>query len=209
MILNALETYKKILICETSMQNKVTGQTLENLIKSLLIITCHRKDYDHLKSLVSCWGFFNYFKSFHEFSSRSNTFHSTEKFNSSSAKPTQPSQSHMSSVVDSLSAQQSHKTFCSQNFHGLSKNKTSRTWISTSTSPSISPWITTMSTENLREFSSAPMTWTSWVITITWWRIFWDLRWVFLRGLRILCVENCIKVLMNHWKNRWYVVKCQ
>jgi hypothetical protein len=53
LILNALETYKKILVCETTMQNKVTGPTLENLIKSLMIITCHRKDYDHLKSLVS------------------------------------------------------------------------------------------------------------------------------------------------------------
>jgi hypothetical protein len=66
MILNALETYKKFIVCETSMQNKVTGQTLENLIKSLLIITCHRKDYDHLKSLVS-WSFPSIFQVFHDF----------------------------------------------------------------------------------------------------------------------------------------------
>jgi hypothetical protein len=50
LILNALETYKKILVCETTMQNKVTGPTLENLIKSLMIITCHRKDYDHQRN---------------------------------------------------------------------------------------------------------------------------------------------------------------
>lgn len=52
MILNTLETYKKLIIIETSMQNKVTGQTLENLIRALLIITCYRKEYDHLNSLV-------------------------------------------------------------------------------------------------------------------------------------------------------------
>ena len=53
MILNALETYKKLIVCDTSWQNKVTGKTLESLIKSLLIVTCHRKEFEHLNSMVS------------------------------------------------------------------------------------------------------------------------------------------------------------
>lgn len=52
MILNALETYKKLLICETSLQNKISCQTLENLIKALLVIICYRKEYDYLNSMV-------------------------------------------------------------------------------------------------------------------------------------------------------------
>lgn len=52
MILNSLETYKKLIICETDMQNKVSCSTLDNLIKALLVITCHRKEYDQLNSMV-------------------------------------------------------------------------------------------------------------------------------------------------------------
>lgn len=52
MVLNSLETYKKFLICETELQNKVTSQTVESLIKALLIIFCHRKEFEHLNSMV-------------------------------------------------------------------------------------------------------------------------------------------------------------
>lgn len=52
MILNSLETYKRLLITEPELQNKISGQTLESLIKALLVIMCHRKEYDHLNSLV-------------------------------------------------------------------------------------------------------------------------------------------------------------
>lgn len=51
-ILNSLETYKKLLICETSLQNKFSGKTLDSLIKALLVVMCHRKDFDHLNSMV-------------------------------------------------------------------------------------------------------------------------------------------------------------
>lgn len=91
MIFNALETYKKFLVCESPMQNKISGPTLELLIKSLLIITCHRKDYDHLKSLVRWKKIFQIFKSFLTFlllCFRSNSSHSTAKFNLSSTKQT-------------------------------------------------------------------------------------------------------------------------
>lgn len=52
MILNSLETYKKLLLCETDLQNKMSGDTLENLINALLIVLCHRKEYDHFNSMV-------------------------------------------------------------------------------------------------------------------------------------------------------------
>lgn len=52
MILNSLETYKKLLLCETDLQNKMTGETLENLINALLIVLCNRKGYDHFNSMV-------------------------------------------------------------------------------------------------------------------------------------------------------------
>lgn len=53
MIINALDTYKKNLICETELQNKVSCSTVEVLVKALLTIHCHRKEYDHLNSMVS------------------------------------------------------------------------------------------------------------------------------------------------------------
>lgn len=53
MILNSIDTYKKLLVCEPEFQNKVSCQTIESLVKSLLILSCHRKEYDHLNSMVS------------------------------------------------------------------------------------------------------------------------------------------------------------
>lgn len=52
MILNTLETYKKFIICETEMQNKVTSKTVDSLVKALLVIFCDRKEFDHLNSMV-------------------------------------------------------------------------------------------------------------------------------------------------------------
>ncbi|CRK96013.1 CLUMA_CG009453, isoform A [Clunio marinus] len=52
MIVNCLETYKKLLIAEPCLQNKFTCKTVENLITMLLIVTCHRREFDHLKSLI-------------------------------------------------------------------------------------------------------------------------------------------------------------
>lgn len=90
MILNSLETYKKLIICETELQNKIGCSTLENLIKALLVITCHRKEYDHLNSMVSfalspaVFALTNIVLSF-----RSKSSHITVKFSSSSTKSTQ------------------------------------------------------------------------------------------------------------------------
>lgn len=58
MVLNSLETYKKFLICETEMQNKVTSKTVDTLIEALLIIYCHRKEFEHLNSMVRRIGIF-------------------------------------------------------------------------------------------------------------------------------------------------------
>lgn len=52
MILNVLETYKSFLICEPDLQNKISCKTLESLIHALLIILSHRKEFDHLHSMV-------------------------------------------------------------------------------------------------------------------------------------------------------------
>lgn len=52
MILNALETYKSLLICEPDLQNKFSCKTLEILIHALLVVLSHRKEYDHLHSMV-------------------------------------------------------------------------------------------------------------------------------------------------------------
>lgn len=53
MILNVFETYKKLLSRDTTIQNKLSGTTLTKLLKSNMIILCHRKQYDHLYSMVS------------------------------------------------------------------------------------------------------------------------------------------------------------
>lgn len=52
MVMNCIDTYKKFLICEPELQNKVSCQTMESLVKSLLVMSCHRKEYDHLNSMV-------------------------------------------------------------------------------------------------------------------------------------------------------------
>lgn len=52
MILNALETYKSLLICEPDLQNKLSCKTLESLVHALLIVLAHRKEFDHLNSMV-------------------------------------------------------------------------------------------------------------------------------------------------------------
>lgn len=53
MILNALDTYKKHLIYETELQNKLSCRTMEILIKALLTVLCFREEHDHLHSMVS------------------------------------------------------------------------------------------------------------------------------------------------------------
>ena len=53
MILNVFETYRKLLIRETPIQNKLSCTTITKLLKSNMIIWCHRKQYDHLYSMVS------------------------------------------------------------------------------------------------------------------------------------------------------------
>lgn len=52
MILNGLDTYKKLLIIEVELQNKLSCETIDTLIDSLLVILCHRKAFDHLHSMV-------------------------------------------------------------------------------------------------------------------------------------------------------------
>lgn len=61
MVLNAFETYRKLLIRDTSFQNKLSGATIEKLIKNYMIILCHRKKIDHLSSVVSRFIFFIHF----------------------------------------------------------------------------------------------------------------------------------------------------
>lgn len=53
MVLNSLDTYKKLLIIEPELQNKLSCETVDSLIKSLLIVLCHRKEFDQLNSMVS------------------------------------------------------------------------------------------------------------------------------------------------------------
>lgn len=53
MILNSLETYKKLLLSDPEFQNNISWEVLETLIEALLLVFCHRKDYDHLNSMVS------------------------------------------------------------------------------------------------------------------------------------------------------------
>lgn len=52
MILNVFETYRKLLVRDTSMQNKLSGSTIEKLLHYNMVILCHRKQYDHLYSMV-------------------------------------------------------------------------------------------------------------------------------------------------------------
>lgn len=52
MILNVFETYRKLLIREKPIQNKLSCTTITKLLKSNMIILCHRKQYDHLYSMV-------------------------------------------------------------------------------------------------------------------------------------------------------------
>lgn len=52
MILNALETYRKLIIRDTDYQNKVSYSTMDKLQKNYMIVMCHRKQYEHLSSLV-------------------------------------------------------------------------------------------------------------------------------------------------------------
>lgn len=53
MILNVLETYRKLLIRETDIQNKISSLTMQKLLKYNMIILCQRKQYEHLYSMVS------------------------------------------------------------------------------------------------------------------------------------------------------------
>lgn len=53
MIINGLETYKKLLICEPELQNKFSNETLDTLIRALLAVLCYRKEYEHLNSMVN------------------------------------------------------------------------------------------------------------------------------------------------------------
>jgi hypothetical protein len=52
MILNVLETYRKLVIRDTDYQNKVSCNTMDKLQRSYMIILCHRKQYEHLYSMV-------------------------------------------------------------------------------------------------------------------------------------------------------------
>lgn len=52
MILNALDTYRKMLIRDTGFQIKLSCATIEKLQMNYMIILCHRKQYEHLNSLV-------------------------------------------------------------------------------------------------------------------------------------------------------------
>lgn len=52
-VINTLETYKKFLVCEMDLQNKLSYATIEQLMHSLMIIFSYKKDYGHLHSLVS------------------------------------------------------------------------------------------------------------------------------------------------------------
>lgn len=52
MILNAFETYRKIIVRDTDFQNKISCNTFEKLQKSYMIIMCHRRQYEHLYSMV-------------------------------------------------------------------------------------------------------------------------------------------------------------
>ena len=54
MVLNVLETYRKLLIREMGFQNRISWALLDKLLKSYMIVLCHRKQYDNLYSIVSC-----------------------------------------------------------------------------------------------------------------------------------------------------------
>lgn len=53
MIINVLETYRKLIIRDTSFQNKIACATMEKIQRSYMTLLCHRKQYDSLYSLVS------------------------------------------------------------------------------------------------------------------------------------------------------------
>lgn len=53
MILNVFETYRKLLIRDTDIQNKFSSTTVEKLLNNNMIILCHRKQYEHLYSMVN------------------------------------------------------------------------------------------------------------------------------------------------------------
>jgi hypothetical protein len=57
MIINVFETYRKLLVRDTSMQNKLSGSTIEKLLHYNMVILCHRKQYKHLYSMVSLINF--------------------------------------------------------------------------------------------------------------------------------------------------------
>lgn len=57
MILNVLETYRKLIVRDTAFQNKISCTTIDKIQKNYMLIMCHRKQYEHLYSMVNFFKF--------------------------------------------------------------------------------------------------------------------------------------------------------